>query len=182
VAHQASHRSQHSGRGARHDLTGLGRTLEETAKTSAVIRVNSHDKTFETNHSAEHRRYTVGQRLIIERKTSRRVIRGVDHDIDILEESRDVGLIDSRHLSLKLELRKALLKSLPSNLYLQAADIAGSIQDLTLKVRQLHPIIVYETNRADAGLSEAKEHRAAQASRPYDERACMCSIGHKTDP
>jgi len=140
--------------------------------------MDAHDEPLEADDPSQDRPHTAGERSVIESESRLGIVCGVHHDVDVLEEPFDRGRVEAHGLRLQFQVGIARGEALTRYIHLEATHVASSKEHLSLKVGQLHMIVVHEANRPHARLSEAHEDWAAKATSADDERARLKSIQH----
>ena len=79
------------------------------------------------------------------------------------EQRQGVARVQARDVDMNVEFGVKVEHALRSHFGLVASNVFGSIDDLPLKVRQAHHVVVDDGQATNAGCSEVKQHGAAKS-------------------
>jgi len=118
--------------------------------------------TFEAEHAGGDERFLGEEAGVVHEKTSGKIIRTVEHDVELGDQRKDVVAVDVLVIGLDRDLRVDRRQGFAARLHFRHADRRRGVQDLPLQVREVDDITIDQTDGADTGGSEIKSGGRAE--------------------
>src|SRR6185437_9588479 len=136
------------------------------ASVARTVWITEHgDLAFESENRAVHIRLAENHASIVHQIARRKIIRAIHDDVVILEKIERILAAQMRFIRVDLNFRIQISQAVGGRRNFRPAHIAGSEENLALKVREIYGIKIHQADAAHSRSRQIESQRRAQAAR-----------------